>query len=65
MQSQETQACVKKKKTNPKPPSPRGEEEEKGEGTTGSPYKSHPDETSADVFQFQTYSRGRGQTHAG
>ena len=38
------------KEKNPQTPSPRGEEEEKGKGTAGSPYKSHPDETSADVF---------------
>lgn len=30
----------------------------------GSPYKSHPDETGADVFQFRTHSRGREQMHA-
>lgn len=30
----------------------------------GSPFKSHPDETSADVFQFRANSRGRKQMHA-
>lgn len=55
---------VWKKKQKPETPKPqRWRGGERREGTAGSPYKSHPDETSADVFQFQTHSRGREQTY--